>query len=242
MFAMNNRARYHGQSRLKGAASLQCPQDTLRRIVDFRAALESHDRENVLGQCVRDLRRHAQSMRELHILWPADHALRLAREAVGAPLIHTVVDAASRAERLLIHTRGTCIGHFLLLPPPSNVCVVWHINAEEAALRWERREADPIRRIVAARRLADAGWTVRFVLGPVHRYPGWQEDYRDIARRMEACKNIPLRIVRPGNDQYESSGFSFRPAMAVSKLIDGSEHVACREVPFLVDEAAGAAA
>jgi hypothetical protein len=103
---------------------------------------------------------------------------------VGTSLVGQIVALASASEcGVTIHARPGAAGDFLAAGPLPCVRLAIHLNAEEAAMRWERDDPAPSARLRAAARLAAAGWNTSVLIGPVRDYPGWKDDYSDIVER-----------------------------------------------------------
>ncbi|MDR2105048.1 MAG: DNA photolyase [Deferribacteraceae bacterium] len=80
-------------------------------------------------------------------------------------------------------TKSDRIGHLLNLNP-KNVIVSWSLNPPEIAERWELGAANPLKRIAAAKKCADAGYKVAFHFDPVIYYNGWELGYASLLKTL----------------------------------------------------------
>jgi hypothetical protein len=168
-------------------------------VVDLRAAMESPDREARMADALQRLEQHAACGCAAEILWPCDRDLAAASLAAGMPLAQHVAHIARESgSRVTVRTRSASISDFLALVPSAHLRFIFHLNGEEAAMRFERRDAAPSRRLAAAARLAREGWDVGICVGAVRPSGGWREDYRDLASMIAAAGFAVGSIAYPG--------------------------------------------
>jgi hypothetical protein len=178
-------------------------------VVDFRAACTSPAREKTLPAELGRLRTILADSESVEIVWPTDRDLPIAGRAFGCPLAHAVLAATAEGSAgphqscVTIHTRNSALTDFLSLSPVSEVRFVFHLNGEEAAMRWERHDAAPKRRILAATRLLQAGWQVSFVLGPLRPYRGCREDYAEVLAAVPRNDGAEVTFSLPEDDLME---------------------------------------
>ncbi|RKX66573.1 MAG: hypothetical protein DRP41_01745 [Thermodesulfobacteriota bacterium] len=82
--------------------------------------------------------------------------------------------------KLLFVTKGTNIKHLLDISEHKNTVVSFSINATPVAERWEYRAPSVYERIMAAKKLYEAGYTVRFRIDPMVPIENWQLHYRKL--------------------------------------------------------------
>lgn len=176
------------------------------RVISLRAAALRDDRELALGRALSAAGAALAEGRVVELIWPASREAAWASAALGLPLAQSVAALAASAPAggaVVIHTRTGSPDDFLALAPHPRISFVVHTNAEEAALRWERGDASPGRRVAAAARLRAAGWQVWLCVGPVRLYDGWREEYEDLAERATAAGFRRLLVSFPGEDAME---------------------------------------
>jgi hypothetical protein len=155
-------------------------------VLDFRRAMGAEDRFYRLSGALADLRSAMRSGRTAHIIWPLDNDTGVAGSLLARPLGQCIMELTGSGE-VVIHTKGGVCTEFSRLVPNEHVSFVVHLNAEEAAMRWEQHDAAPARRLAMAERLRDAGWNVQVCVGPVRFSSGWANDYVELFRRLAAC-------------------------------------------------------
>ena len=182
------------------------------RVVNFRAACASLARETALRAQLASLRRVAVETDDVHVLWPADRDLATAARILGCPPAHAVVAAVGAAAQpgprgaIVIHTRNGAMADFLALSPLPVIRFVFHLNGEEAAMRWERNDAAPRRRIQVAVRLQQAGWQVSLVVGPLRHHSNCRDDYAEVLSALPESLLDGVSLSLPGDDLIECQG------------------------------------
>jgi spore photoproduct lyase len=110
----------------------------------------------------------------------------------GKPLTHHLIPlfAAQDRHRLIFLTKSTLIKHALTLEPTPQVVFSWSVNAEYVGRRWEQGAPLPGSRFLAAAKLKEAGWPIRFRLDPMIPYhdveEGWREGYAEAIERINS--------------------------------------------------------
>jgi len=79
--------------------------------------------------------------------------------------------------KVLFVTKSDKIEHLLQQPTHDQVIVSFSLNAEKVAERWEKLAPVVPQRIEAARRLTEAGFTVRIRIDPIIPVPRWKQMY-----------------------------------------------------------------
>ena len=104
--------------------------------------------------------------------------------------------------------------------PRANVALSWSLSPPEVARRFEWGAPPLDRRLMAARRCADAGLEVRFVFMPIIPVVGWREAYSAAIRSaLEAV--TPARITLGGICSYPG-------ALSATKARLGPTNLICR--------------
>ncbi len=175
-------------------------------VINLRLAAVADDRELAIDRAVTAVGIALAEGRVVDLIWPAAREVAQASQALGLPLAQNIVSLVGTAApggAVVVHTRAGSADDFLALAPVGDIRFVMHLNAEEAALRWERGDASPGRRLAAAMRLRGAGWQVWFCVGPVRLFDGWRDEYTDLAERAGAANIGRLLITFPGEDLME---------------------------------------
>ena len=185
---------------------------------DFRRAMAAPDREARVAAEVVRLDAAAARGDAAAVVLPADRDAAAAARIAGMPLVHIAVHVARESGApVTLHTRSGNITDFLALAPAAGVRIVFHLNGEEAAMRWERHDAAPGRRIAAAARLAREGWAVSVRAGAVRLFRGWKDDYADLAQMSAAAGLAVETAYFPGEHVMEpatDSGDGLTPVVA----------------------------
>ena len=74
-------------------------------------------------------------------------------------------------------TKSNCVDQFLDLAPAKNVVVSWSINPPEIIKAEEHGTARFEERISAAKKCAEAGFSLAFHIDPIIWHPNWKENY-----------------------------------------------------------------
>jgi len=90
-------------------------------------------------------------------------------------------------------TKSDDIAGILAEPVPGNILVSWSLNPQKIADAVEHGTPSLIRRLEAARQCAAAGYLIGFHFDPVVFYPGWEDDYQDVVKKIFAAVS-PERI------------------------------------------------
>jgi spore photoproduct lyase len=99
----------------------------------------------------------------------------------GKALTHHLIPlfAAQDRHRLIFLTKSTLIKHALKLEPTPQVVFSWSVNSEYVGRRWEQGAPLPKSRFLAAAKMQEAGWPIRFRLDPMIPYHDAEETWRD---------------------------------------------------------------
>lgn len=157
--------------------------------IHLRAACAADNRETALAVALQRLTEQLQAGRTVEVVWPTAAQAAWAAAATGVSLAQQVIlpfFTAPPEARLKVHLRNSALDEFLQLQPEPRALLVMHLNSEEAALRWERGDAPPGRRLAAMVRLRQAGWSVEAAVSNIRIFSGWRDDYADLAQRMAA--------------------------------------------------------
>jgi spore photoproduct lyase len=108
---------------------------------------------------------------------------------------------------LEIKTKTDNIEDLLSVDPGGKVIVAWSLNPPDVTRTEEFRVANLEERLEAARRCQEAGYVLAFHFDPVIRFPGWEEAYSAVVRRL-------FETVDPNRVAYISLGcIRFMPAL-----------------------------
>lgn len=163
------------------------------------------------------------------------------KKVTGKPLTHWIVPrfAAQSRHRLIFLTKSTQIQHALELQPSPQVVFSWSVNAEKVSKQWEHGTPPASARFVAARKMKEAGWPIRFRLDPMVPFTGWRKGYDLAIKRINklepemvtlgalratSAKSLRTAARRNGRDdsifdflteERDPSGFKYRLAFEV---------------------------
>ena len=99
---------------------------------------------------------------------------------------HGVLDALLQFARdhpnviLEFKTKSANINHLLKSDLPKNILCTWSLNSETIIQQEEHGTANLLKRIEAARAIADQGVIVGFHFHPMVHYHGWNEEYKRV--------------------------------------------------------------
>jgi spore photoproduct lyase len=99
---------------------------------------------------------------------------------------HGVLDALLQFARdhpnviLEFKTKSANINHLLKNDLPKNILCTWSLNSETIIQQEEHGTANLLKRIEAARAIADQGVIVGFHFHPMVHYHGWNEEYKRV--------------------------------------------------------------
>jgi spore photoproduct lyase len=95
--------------------------------------------------------------------------------------------------KLLILTKSANVKGILSSSSKDYLIASFSLNSFEVAKRWEKKAPSPKQRIMAAKKLHNAGYTVRIRIDPVVPVENWEQGYKDLIDHL--FKNIvPERI------------------------------------------------
>lgn len=173
-------------------------------LIALRAAAASDARERQVPAELDTLRAALQGGETVEVTWPLDKDSAAAARYLKSPLAALVLLARQgTGGALVIHTRTGDPSEFLAAQPDPRITFVMHLNSEEAAMRWERTDAEPAKRFKSAALLRSAGWEVWACVGPVRLFPGWRDEYGDLAERAAAAGVKHLLVSYPGEDAVD---------------------------------------
>jgi len=84
---------------------------------------------------------------------------------------------AGSKHKILFLTKSTNIDNFMKNDWQDNAILSWSINADAVSKRWEHLAPDMLKRLKAARRVSEHGYTVRLRIDPMVPIENWQEHY-----------------------------------------------------------------
>jgi spore photoproduct lyase len=107
------------------------------------------------------------------------------KKRYGIPFSQWIINLFGKQARhkVLFLTKSDKIENLLTVNPHSQAIVSFSLNAESVAQQWEKGAyaVSPIRnRIVAAKKLQDAGYEVRVRIDPMVPILGWEKQYKEL--------------------------------------------------------------
>lgn len=96
---------------------------------------------------------------------------------------------AARRPDLSLEIRTKCASKALLeeLPALPNVIWAFTLSPAAAAKRFEKKAPGLLKRLAAAKAAVNRGIPVRLCFDPMLRYPGWKEQYAELAGQVKEC-------------------------------------------------------
>jgi spore photoproduct lyase len=88
---------------------------------------------------------------------------------------------------LELKTKTDNIEKILNLDPAPNVVIAWSLNTPEIIKGDEKGSASLDRRLMAAKRVVEAGWKVAFHFDPLIVHPGWRDGYKKVVESLFAA-------------------------------------------------------
>ena len=95
--------------------------------------------------------------------------------------------------KVLFVTKSTNINNILAMPSAKQAVFSFSLNAMAVADMWEKRAPSPLKRLEAAKKLHDRGYTVRARIDPIVPVKDWEKHYRDLIDKIFA-RFVPERI------------------------------------------------
>lgn len=86
---------------------------------------------------------------------------------------------------LELKTKSANVSHLLRSDAPKNILCTWSLNTPTLIQHEEHGTAPLEKRLVAARRVADAGFAVGFHFHPIIHYDQWEQDYVAVVRQLD---------------------------------------------------------
>ena len=82
--------------------------------------------------------------------------------------------------KLLILTKSANVEGLLSSDSQDRVIVSFSANSFDVARRWEKKAPSPKQRIKAAKKLHDAGYTIRIRIDPIVPIENWKQGYKEL--------------------------------------------------------------
>lgn len=86
--------------------------------------------------------------------------------------------------KLLFLTKSDCIDSLLDLKHKNKVIMSFSVNTDMVYKQLEHRTASPESRLIAAKKLQEAGYEVRLRIDPVIFYSTWRKDYVELVEKI----------------------------------------------------------
>lgn len=106
--------------------------------------------------------------------------------------------------RLLMLTKSDNVEQILGLEHSGMTTVSWSVNAPLVAHRFEGMAPSPQRRVIAARRVRDDGYSVRLRIDPMVPLFAWQHDYESLARMIKLA-GVKPEVITLGSLRFMPS-------------------------------------
>ncbi len=101
-------------------------------------------------------------------------------------VLDAVIDFARENPNVILElkTKSANVGYFLSVDAPRNIFCTWSLNTPTLVKYEEQGTASVEKRLVAARKIADAGFIVGFHFHPIIHYDNWKEDYKSLVEKL----------------------------------------------------------
>ncbi len=100
-------------------------------------------------------------------------------------------------------TKSDNIDNLLKMAPKEKVIVGWSYNSEKISQEEEHKTASLEKRLIAAKKVLDAGYKVTFHLDPIVHYEGWEKDYKEsLDRLFDAIPPEKITWISMGSLRY----------------------------------------
>jgi len=94
------------------------------------------------------------------------------------------VSTETKKTKLLFLTKSDCIDTLLNLEHGGKSIMSFSVNTDTVYSQLEHRTASPEARLIAARKLQEAGYEVRLRIDPVILYSTWEKDYIELVEKI----------------------------------------------------------
>ena len=136
----------------------------------------------------------------------------------------------TKQTKLLFLTKSDNIDSLLNLEHGGRSIMSFSINTDKVYQQLEHRTASPEARLMAAKKLQQAGYDIRLRIDPVILYSTWKKDYADLVEKIFAYvkpERITIGEYRPskGLASHISSRFPHSPLLKINSGLvnDGSK-------------------
>lgn len=86
----------------------------------------------------------------------------------------------------------------------KNTVLSWSLNSEEFSKKYEIRSPLPAKRLSAARKCQDVGYTIRLRIDPLLLLPNWQAGYNGLVRDIFETYELKPEIITLGTLRFET--------------------------------------
>jgi len=125
--------------------------------------------------------------------------------------------------RLLFLTKSDCVDSLLNLKHKNKVIASFSVNTDMVYKQLEHRAASPVSRLIAAKKLQEAGYEVRLRIDPVILYSTWKKDYAELVEKIFTCvkpERITIGEYRPSKGLATHISARF-PGSSLLKVTSG---------------------
>jgi len=123
-------------------------------------------------------------------------------------VLDAVIDLAWAHPNVILElkTKSANVSHLLRTDAPKNIICTWSLNTPALIQNEEHGTASLVKRLDAARKVADAGFLVGFHFHPIVHYDLWQQDYALVVEQLSALfKPEEVALVSMGTLTYIKS-------------------------------------
>jgi spore photoproduct lyase len=86
----------------------------------------------------------------------------------------------------------------------KNTVVSWSINCEEFSQKYEIGSPSTLRRLFAAKKCQDAGYTIRLRIDPILLLPNWEAGYDELVHNIYETHKLKPEIITLGTLRFEA--------------------------------------
>jgi len=165
------------------------------RMLPYRTRLHEKDRTKIrrhVGALLNHDGSASGSANGTELLNSGELADSLAAEKCAEPFSRFIIPLFESQEhfKLLMLSKSDYVDNLLTIEGQESTIVSFSVNPPYVSERWEKGAPPPERRLVAAARLAAAGYEVRLRIDPIVPVPKWKQRYDGLLQRI-------FRLFRP---------------------------------------------
>jgi spore photoproduct lyase len=142
----------------------------------------------------KEVRLFLENAKHPYLLNAGELSDGLMQENTPTPFSKFIMElVAGTKHKVLLLTKSTWIQHFLKNDWQQNAILAWSMNTPKVAAGYELYAPTFNERLLAAKQIAEAGYTIRIRFDPMIPVPNWQQEYTNTIN--ELCSTFtPERV------------------------------------------------